>query len=251
MKITRTICIVLLPCLLTTIGVRAEEDKNESLAKYTPEIYDSLVSTWYSRNIVSSFDTFFNEFIDLSDDSTAVVSDVPDSVYSTRLKMLLSPIQLPYNQIIKRYLVVYTTTRKSTMERILGLSQYYFPMIEEELCRAGLPLELRMLPVIESALCPTAVSRAGATGLWQFMYGTGKTYGLEITSFVDQRRDPVVATQAACRYLKDLYDLYNDWTLAIAAYNCGPGNINKALKRAGGVAKSYWDIYPYLPRETR
>ncbi|MBE5033434.1 lytic transglycosylase domain-containing protein [Gallalistipes aquisgranensis] len=253
MKTTGTTLLLALLCSLSITTVRGgtEGDKNETLAKYTPEIYDSLVSSWYSRNVVSSFDTFFNDFIDLSDDSTAVVSDVPDSVYSSRLKMLLSPIQLPYNQIIKRYLVVYTTTRKSTMERILGLSQYYFPMIEEELCKAGLPLELRMLPVIESALCPTAVSRAGATGLWQFMYGTGRTYGLEITSFVDQRRDPVIATQAACRYLKDLFDLYNDWTLAIAAYNCGPGNINKALKRAGGEAKSYWDIYPYLPRETR
>ena len=108
-----------------------------------------------------------------------------------------------------------------------------------------------MLPVVESALSPTAISRAGATGLWQFMYTTGKVYGLEVNSFIDQRRDPVLSTKAACRYLKDLYGIYEDWTLALAAYNCGPGNVNKAIKRAGDQAEDFWDIYPYLPAETR
>ncbi len=131
------------------------------------------------------------------------------------------------------------------------MSQYYFPLIEEELLREGLPVELRALPIIESALSPTAVSPMGAVGLWQFMPTTGKSYGLEINSLVDERRDPYRATQAACRYLKDLFAIYNDWSLAIAAYNCGPGNVNKAIARSGGNGRTFWDIYDYLPRETR
>ncbi len=224
-------------------------EADEIQLTHTPEGYDSLLSHWYAENIVSSFDAFFEDFIDL-DSMDTLQSDIPDSVYNARMRMIISPIQLGYNDIIKRYIIAYTN-KKELMSRIMGLSQVYFPMIEEELVKADLPLELRMLPVIESALSPTAVSRVGATGLWQFMYSTGKTYGLEITSFVDQRRDPIASTKAACRYLKDLYNIYNDWTLAIAAYNCGPGNVNKALKRAGEEAKTFWDIYPYLPRETR
>lgn len=132
----------------------------------------------------------------------------------------------------------------------MSLSRYYFPLIEEELIKAGLPVELRALPIIESALSTTATSPMGAVGLWQFMPATGKSYGLEINSFVDERRDPVLATKAAVHFLKDLYNIYHDWTLAIAAYNCGPGNVNKAIARAGG-GKTFWDIYDYLPRETR
>ena len=173
----------------------------------------------------------------------------PDSVYTRRLRDLVSPIPLAYNYIVKGYIDRYISPRYHTISRILGLSQYYFPMIEEELLRADLPIELRALPIIESALSATAVSPAGAVGLWQFMPATGKSYGLEINSLVDERRDPVRATEAACRYLKDLYAIYNDWTLAIAAYNCGPGNVNKAMARSGG--KTFWEIYDYLPRETR
>ena len=135
----------------------------------------------------------------------------------------------------------------------MGTSQYYFPFIEEELLKADLPVELRAMPIIESALIPTATSRMGAVGLWQFMPTTAKSYGLEINSMVDERRDPVRSTQAAVRYLRDLYNLYGDWTLAIAAYNCGPGNVNKAIARSGTVNKShsFWDIYDHLPPETR
>lgn len=216
----------------------------------TPEVYDSLLSRWYEANVVNTYDAFFDEFIDL--DSTATLcSDIPDSVYSARLAMIVSPIHIPYNEVVKRYIIRYTTTHKELMRRIMGLSQFYFPLFEQELARQGLPLELRILPIIESALSPVATSRVGASGLWQFMYATGRSYGMEITSFVDQRREPVASTKAACHYLKDLYTLYGDWTLAIAAYNCGPGNINKALKRAGSNANTYWDIYPYLPKETR
>ena len=218
---------------------------------YSPEVRDSLLSGWYRRNVVASYDDFFDRYV--SEDTTANGSDdaTPDSVYARRLQQLVSPVQLPYNPIVRGYIARYTNPRYGTISRILGLSQYYFPLIEEELIKAGLPVELRALPIIESALNPTAVSRMGAAGLWQFMPSTGKLYGLEVNSLVDERRDPVRSTQAACRYLKDLYAIYNDWSLAIAAYNCGPGNVNKAIARSGGNGRTFWDIYDYLPRETR
>ncbi len=133
---------------------------------------------------------------------------------------------------------------------MLGLSEYYFPIFEEIFDLYGVPYEIKYLSVIESALNPRAVSRAGAVGTWQFMYSTGKHYGLTINSLVDERRDPVAATHAAARFLVDLYGMYGDWTLALAAYNCGPGNVNKAIRRSGG-RRNFWEIYYYLPRETR
>jgi membrane-bound lytic murein transglycosylase D len=237
---------------------KADTEKTE-IAKYaekcqlsisSPALYDSLLVDWHERNIVKSHDDFFAQFIEI-DPLQPVVGDVPDSVYEARLRRMVSPVNLSYNNIVKSYIVSWTTRNKGTVSRILGLSQVYFPMIEEELSRQGLPLELRMLPVIESALNPSAVSRAGATGMWQFMLATGRSYGLEVTSMVDDRRDPVMATRAAASHLRDLYRMYGDWTIAIAAYNCGAGNVNKAIARAGGEAQTFWDIYPYLPRETR
>ncbi len=151
-------------------------ERRGTLPTASPEIYDSLLSTY-----TTSFEAFFRDFIDLDSAVTDMRDALPDSVYMARLEKMVSPIHLPYNDIVKKYIVTYTSARSTLMARILGLSQYYFPMIEQELANAGLPLELRMLPVIESALSPTAVSRVGATGLWQFMYGTGKNYGLEIT----------------------------------------------------------------------
>lgn len=207
---------------------------------------DSLVAVWRERQRHDAYTEFFERYI-LVD--TTVVDTTPDSVYVSRLRDLASPIQLPYNSIVKGYINRYTDPRYQTIARILGMSKYYFPLIEDELLRQDLPVELRALPIIESALSPTAVSPMGAVGLWQFMPSTGKSYGLEVNSLVDERRDPVRATQAACRYLKDLYGIYNDWSLAIAAYNCGPGNVNKAMARSGG--KNFWEIYDYLPRETR
>ena len=215
----------------------------------TPAQIDSLVALWREKQTLQSYDTFFNDYIDI--DSLASSSDTtPDSVYANRLRALVSPVQLPFNPIVKNYIRRYVDTRYGTINRVLSLSRYYFPLIEEELIKADLPVELRALPIIESALSTTATSPMGAVGLWQFMPATGKSYGLEINSFVDERRDPVQATRAARRYLKDLYGIYHDWTLAIAAYNCGPGNVNKALARAGG-GTTFWDIYEYLPRETR
>lgn len=174
----------------------------------------------------------------------------PDSVYINRLYSLPTIMELVYNPVVKSYIDMYTGRMRSSVEYFLGKSNYYFPIFEEALDRYGLPLELKYLPIIESALNPTIVSRAGATGLWQFMLGTGKMYDLEINSLVDERRDPFLSTDAAARYLKDLYNIYGDWNLVIAAYNCGPGNVNKAIKRNGGES-DYWSIYPYLPKETR
>lgn len=157
---------------------------------------------------------------------------------------------MPFNQIVKSYIDLYSTRRRKLVGNMLGLSTYYFPIFEQELEKAGLPLELKYLPIIESALKPEATSKAGAAGLWQFMIGTGKLMGMEINSLVDERRDPLVSSQKAARYLKEMYDIYQDWNLAIAAYNCGPGNVNRALRRANGKT-DYWEIYNYLPKETR
>ncbi len=220
--------------------------------RHTPIAYDSLVADWKFKYLDESQDTFLEEYIDL--DTTRylqAIGIVPDAEYRRRLDNLVSPIHLPYNEVIRKYILAYTTTHKGITRRMLGESKYYFPMIERELERQGLPLELKFLTVVESALNPAAVSRMGATGLWQFMLTTGRHYGLEVSSMIDQRRSPEEATRAACAYLKELYRIYGDWTLAIASYNCGPGNVNKALQRAGGNAKTYWDIYEYLPRETR
>ncbi|MFV0590616.1 MAG: transglycosylase SLT domain-containing protein [Draconibacterium sp.] len=177
-------------------------------------------------------------------------TNVPDSVYTQRLKDAEMVIDLSYNDVVKKYIQMYTERKRNLVEVMLGLSAYYFPMFEETFDKYDMPLELKYLAIIESALNPTARSRAGAVGLWQFMYGTAKNMKLEVTSFVDERSDPVKATDAAARYLKRLYDVYGDWQLAIAAYNCGPGNVNRAIRRSDGKT-DYWQIYYRLPRETR
>ncbi len=167
-----------------------------------------------------------------------------------RLSSLPTVIELPYNHVVQEYIDRYAVRLRRSVSIILGASNFYMPIFEEALEAYGLPLELEYLPVIESALNPTAVSRAGATGLWQFMLTTGKQYGLEVNSLVDDRMDPIKASYAAAHYLSDLYKIFGDWTLAIAAYNCGPENVNKAIHRAGGE-NDFWKIYPYLPGETR
>lgn len=173
-----------------------------------------------------------------------------DSVYTKRLYDLPTEMELSYNQVVRQYIDMYANRRRDVVGYMLTIGEYYFPMFEEALDRYELPLELKYLPVIESALNPVAVSRAGATGLWQFMLKTGQGYGLQINSLVDERRDPHKSTEAAARYLKDLFAIYGDWNLVIAAYNCGPGNVNKAIARSGGK-HDYWQIYYNLPRETR
>jgi membrane-bound lytic murein transglycosylase D len=175
----------------------------------------------------------------------------PD-VYKQRLAVLdqRTPFKLTYNEPVQSYLDLYTRKKREQTARMLGLAQLYFPVFEEALDRYGLPQELKYLAVVESALFPGAKSRAAAVGLWQFMIGTGKLYGLEVDSYVDERCDVYASTDAACRYLRDLHRIFGNWELALAAYNCGPGNVNKAVRRAGGTM-DYWAVYAYLPRETR
>jgi len=212
---------------------------------YTPEITDSLLSLWYVHELSKNEDTdLFNL------DSIRFSSNVPDSVYIERIKAMNSYINLPYNDIVRNYIILYSEKKAGSMPRILGLCRYYMPIIQEAFDRYNLPEELKALAVIESALNPCAVSRVGAKGMWQFMYNIGKSYGLQIDSFVDERMDVFKSADAAARYLRDHYKIFGDWNLAIASYNCGAGNVRKAIVRSGGKS-SFWDIYPYLPRETR
>jgi membrane-bound lytic murein transglycosylase D len=203
---------------------------------------DSLINTWYVKLAIKNNPGEFQ--------GDTILLQCPDTVYINRLSKINSIIRLPYNNIIRNHIEVYTVRQREKFCAVLGLKDYYFPMIEDIFDSYGLPAELKYMAVIESALNPNVVSRMGATGLWQFMYSTGRMYGLTINSVVDERRDPLKATHAAAKYLKDLFNIYNDWVLVIAAYNCGPGNVNKAIRRSGNK-KDYWDIYYRLPRETR
>lgn len=207
---------------------------------------DSLVHLWYVSQTGNSKEYSLVE--DVEDET--IVARFPDSVYIDRLSRIPSLLELSYNNIVRNYIHVYTGKRKENLEIMLGLSEYYFPIFDEIFDYYDIPNELKYMSVIESALNPRAVSRVGAVGLWQFMYGTGRMYGLTINSIVDERRDPIKSTHAAARFVKDLYKIYQDWVLVIAAYNCGPGNVNKAIRRAGSRT-NYWDIYYFLPRETR
>jgi membrane-bound lytic murein transglycosylase D len=170
--------------------------------------------------------------------------------YVDRLYRMPTIMEMAYNDVVQKFIDRYSGRLRHSISYMLGASNFYMPLFEEALEAYQLPLELKYLPIIESALNPKAVSRVGATGLWQFMLATGKQYGLQVNSLVDERRDPVKSSYAAARYLKDLYKIFGDWNLVIAAYNCGPANINKAIHRANGE-KDYWQIYPYLPKETR
>ncbi|MCD8081155.1 MAG: transglycosylase SLT domain-containing protein [Bacteroides sp.] len=202
---------------------------------------DSLLSDWKAKN-----------YIDLSKDcSTSDVNpEFSDSVYIDRLSRIPAVMEMPYNEVVRKFIDMYSGRLRKHVSFMLSACNFYMPIFEEALDAYNLPLELRYLPIIESALNPSAVSRAGAAGLWQFMLNTGKIYGLESNSLVDDRRDPLKASWAAARYLSELYAIYRDWNLVIAAYNCGPGNINKAIRRANGET-DYWKIYSYLPRETQ
>ena len=190
----------------------------------------------------------------LDEDNDCRMKDVnpvfEKEVYIDRLKRMPTVIEMPYNEVVQKFIDRYSGRLRHSVSYMLGASNFYMPIFEEALETYGLPLELKYLHVIESALNPTAVSRVGATGLWQFMLATGKRYGLEVNSLVDDRRDPIKSSYAAANYLKDLYKVFGDWNLVIAAYNCGPDQINKAIHRAKGC-KDYWQIYPYLPKETR
>ncbi|WP_319592039.1 LysM peptidoglycan-binding domain-containing protein [uncultured Draconibacterium sp.] len=224
-----------------TIGVN-QLDVDDMLNNVFSEKMDSMMSSWDIQNRFS----FGNPEVTTLD----FPKNLPDSVYINRLKDIEQVVDLSYNNVVKNYIKMYTEKRRDLVEVMLGLSAYYFPIFEETLDKYDMPLEIKYLAIIESALNPTARSRVGANGLWQFMYGTARNMKLEITSFVDERRDPIKATDAAARYLTKLHDIYGNWHLAIAAYNCGPGNVNRAIRRSGGK-RNYWEIYYRLPRETR
>lgn len=210
-----------------------------------PESFETDVKkmqeNWYLRNYAD---------IDSMADSRSTVT-ATDAEIIERLSQLPTVIEMPFNSVVRNYIDMYANRRRQLVENMLGMSLYYMPIFEAALDRYNMPLELKYLPVIESALNPVAVSRAGATGLWQFMLATAQGEGLEVNSVVDERRDPYRSSDAAARYLKKLYDIFGDWSLAIASYNCGPGNVTKAIRRAGFNAKDFWAIYPYLPSETR
>ena len=206
---------------------------------------DSLLSLFYLQR--SLHHNLQDDFFDI--DSLNVVADLPDSVYISRLTALNSLITIPYNNTVKNSIVLYTQKMPTRIPTILGLATYYMPIFEEIFDQYDMPLELKAVAIIESALNPIAVSRAKARGMWQFMTTTAKQYNLTITSYVDERYDPIASGHAAAKYLKDAYEIYGDWALAISSYNCGVGNVNKAIRRAG--SRAFWDIYPYLPRETR
>lgn len=182
--------------------------------------------------------------------SDTIIAELPDSIYKQRLQTLPFVIEVPYNEVVRRYILRYVKHSPRQLAALQRKAEYYFPIFENILAKHDLPYELCYMPVIESALNPQARSHMGATGLWQFMPATGKKYGLEINSLVDERMDPIRSTEAACLFLKNLYGIFQDWNLVIAAYNCGPGNVNKAIHRAGGK-RDFWSIYPFLPSETR
>ncbi|MCF0197768.1 MAG: transglycosylase SLT domain-containing protein [Bacteroidaceae bacterium] len=245
-------------CLLLTFGLTAlhaqaqneitvfDEEMGKEQSIGLPEgmmqnEVDSLLHEWNTRNFLT-----FDEDCDAGKENPEYTKEE----YIQRLQHLPTVIDMPYNDVVRKFIDQYSGRLRRSVSLMLGQSNFYNPIFEEALESYQIPIELKYLPVIESALNPGATSRAGAAGLWQFMITTGKQYGLEITSLVDERRDPVKASNAAAHYLKDLYDIFGDWTLVIASYNCGPNNVNKAIKRAGG-SKDYWTIYPYLPAETR
>jgi len=236
-----------------SFNINAQEKFDDTTLITNPEIdfqdfsrnLDSMLSLWYVQGTINpNGNNNYNASTD-----TAVVPYYSDEMYVERLSHMNTYIEMTYNEIVRKYIEFYSLKRRRQVEVMLGLSEYYFPIFEQALDKYGLPLELKYLPIIESALNPVAISRARASGLWQFMYTTGKLYKLNVSSFIDERQDPVKSSDAAAHYLRDLYDIYHDWHLVIAAYNCGPGNINKAIKRTGKT--TYWGIYERLPRETR
>ena len=202
---------------------------------------DSLLSSWQARTLLKKLDCSTTGWESIR---------MTDTMYAKRLSSMLTIIRTPYNAMVRSCIDRYTVKNRSQVSYMLGISEFYMPMIETEIDRLGLPHELKYLPVIESAMNPKAVSRMGAKGLWQFMFPTAKHYGLKSNNYIDERFDPLKATRAALTYLKDLYDMFGNWELAIAAYNCGPGNVNKAIKRSGGKT-DFWKIYSWLPKETR
>lgn len=225
---------------ITVTDANGKEEVIDMPESMTQEV-DSLLRLYYSETYLEP-----DEDCNYRD----VNPEFPADIYIERLSRLPNIMEMPYNEVVRKFIDRYSSRMRRTVSYWLGASNFYMPIFEQALESYNMPLELKYLPVIESGLNPNAVSHAGATGLWQFMLATGKRYGLKVNSLVDERRDPIKASYAAAHFLSDLYKIFGDWNLVIAAYNCGPENINRAIHRAGG-ARDYWKIYPYLPRETR
>ena len=222
-----------------------ENKVSAGLEDYTTLNTDTLLGQWYMhrQSRIPGREQY-------NMDSVRFTTDVPDSVLMKRLTQMNSFISLPYNETVKNYMILYSEKMPTKMGEMLGLAQYYMPIFEETFRQYGLPMELKYVAIIESALNPRAESRVGAKGMWQFMYRTAINYGLKVDSYSDERMDPIASVDAAARYFRDAYRIFGDWALAISAYNCGSGNVNKAIKRAGGRT-DFWSVYDYLPRETR
>ena len=244
LRLTATLLLVLFVLVSYAQGPNVPDEKKSHHISLVQDQLDSIVVSYFIKKSIEQKKELSKELDSL------FIPEPSDSVVEQRLNDINSYIPLDYNDKTKAFIKMYTRHKRELVPYLLGLSEYYFPMFEAELDKQGMPLELKYVPVIESALKPRAVSRAGAVGLWQFMYGTAKMNGLTITSYIDERRDPLQSSKAATKYLKDLYGMFGDWQLAIAAYNCGPGNVNKAIRRSGGKT-NFWEIYNYLPRETR
>lgn len=236
-------------------AMQAQEDNEDEITVTDQKGNEEVIE--FPEAMTYELDSLLNLYMSktyLEEDNDCNMKDInpvfEKEVYIDRLSRIPSAMEMPYNEVVRKFIDRYSGRLRHSVSYMLGASNFYMPIFEEALETYGLPLELKYLPVIESALNPTAVSRVGATGLWQFMITTGKAYGLSINTLVDERRDPLKASYAAAHYLSDLYKIFGDWNLVIAAYNCGPDQINKAIHRAKGE-KDYWQIYPYLPQETR
>lgn len=242
-------------CLGTTPSMAQTEDEDNEIEVIDEDGETEVIAL--PEAMTYDLDSLLNEYnarMYLTVDSTCDMGNINPvyerEVYVDRLRRLPTIMEMPYNEVVQKLIDRYSGRLRRSVSVMLGAQNFYMPIFEEALETYGLPLELKYLPVIESSLNPKAVSRVGATGLWQFMLATGKRYGLEVNTLVDERRDPLKSSYAAAHYLSDLYKIFGDWNLVIAAYNCGPENINKAVRRAGGKT-DYWEIYPYLPKETR
>jgi membrane-bound lytic murein transglycosylase D len=227
--------------------VKSDDGSFKAIEKKLNENLDQLLNQWYIGKM--TIDTNVAEMNKYGFKKGEIPTYSPE-VYKKRLEDLQCPIPLPYNNYVKNYIAVYAVKKRAQVENMLGLANYYFPIFEEELAKYNMPLELKFIPVIESALNKRAVSRSGATGLWQFMYPTARLYKLQITSNIDERLDPYRITEAGVLYFKDMFEIYQDWLLVIAAFNCGPGAVNKAIE-ASGYKSDFWEVYPYLPQQTR
>ncbi len=248
----KLIFLLALACLIMLPFRNYAQQGSSDIIKESPDIVgnlDSLVNLWYLKNTAAQRTKNATNVYGFR---PGQVPEYTDSIYRARIQKMARESGLPftYNAMVRAFIDLYAVRKRDLVEKMLGLSDYYFPIYEEAFIKYDIPVEIRYLSVVESALNAEAVSRTNAVGLWQFMYSTGRLYRLNVTNFIDERKDPYKSTIASAQYLKDLYNTFGDWFLALAAYNCGPGNINKAIRRSGGK-KTFWEIYNYLPLETR